>query len=67
MSDEAILEAQIDFSLQLLRELNLNSDISSVVSPISVILALSLAYAGAEKETRDEFEDVFSKGKFFKS
>jgi len=63
MSDDGILNAQVDFSLQLLRELNLNQGVSTVFSPISIILALSLAYAGAEKETREEFDSVFAKGK----
>ena len=62
MSEDGLLDAQMDFSLQLLRELNLNSGVSTVVSPISIILALSLAYAGSEKETRQEFDDVFAKG-----
>lgn len=46
MADLALFEAQSDFALDLLRENALNSDNSLIMSPISIALALSLAYVG---------------------
>ncbi|KAI6184398.1 putative serpin-like protein [Aphelenchoides bicaudatus] len=62
MSEEGFLDAQVEFSLRLLKELGVDSTVSTVLSPISIVLALSLAYAGADGETRQEFDDVFAKG-----
>lgn len=62
MSEDGFLDAQIDFSLQLLKQLAVDSNVSTVVSPISIVLAMSLAYAGAEGETQKEFNQVFAAG-----
>ncbi|KAI6234662.1 SERPIN domain-containing protein [Aphelenchoides fujianensis] len=62
MADLAFMSAQADFAVGLLRETALNSNASLILSPISIALALSLAYAGAGGDTRKEFESVFAKG-----
>ncbi|KAI6219034.1 putative serpin-like protein [Aphelenchoides fujianensis] len=62
MADLAFVSAQTDFAVGLLRETAVGSNVSLILSPISIALALSLAYAGAGGETRKEFESVFAKG-----
>jgi serine protease inhibitor len=62
MSEDGFVDAQIDFSLQLLRQLSADSSVSTVISPISIVLAVSLAYAGAEDKTREEFDSKFAAG-----
>ncbi|KAI6220148.1 SERPIN domain-containing protein [Aphelenchoides fujianensis] len=54
--------AQTDFAVGLLREAAASSNASLILSPISIALALSLAYAGAGGDTRREFERVFARG-----
>lgn len=66
MADLAFLEAQADFAVDILRETSLNSTASLILSPISIALALSLAYAGSVGDTRKQFEAKFAKGKIFK-
>jgi hypothetical protein len=67
MADLAFLEAQADFAVDLLRETSLNATASLIMSPISIALALSLAYAGSVGDTRKQFESVFAKGNFYPS
>ncbi|KAI6233577.1 putative serpin-like protein [Aphelenchoides fujianensis] len=62
MTDLAFVSAQTDFAVGLLRETAAASNASLILSPISIALALSLAYAGAGGDTRKEFEAVFAKG-----
>ncbi|KAI6192882.1 putative serpin-like protein [Aphelenchoides fujianensis] len=62
MTDLAFVSAQTDFAVALLRETAAASNASLILSPISIALALSLAYAGAGGETRKEFESAFAKG-----
>ncbi|KAI6221001.1 Serpin domain containing protein [Aphelenchoides fujianensis] len=62
MTDLAFVNAQTDFAVALLRETAVSSNASLILSPISIALALSLAYAGAGGDTRKEFEAVFAKG-----
>jgi serpin B len=56
-----MLDAQAEFAIKLLQVVD-TSSISTVISPISIVLALSLAYAGADGETRKEFDDAFAAG-----
>jgi serpin B len=65
MADLAFLEAQADFAVDLLRETTMNATTSLIMSPISIALALSLAYAGSIGDTRKQFESKFAKGKYF--
>jgi serine protease inhibitor len=51
--------AQAQFALDLVHELFPNATTSVVVSPLSIILALSLAYVGAAGDTRKEFQQRF--------
>ncbi|KAI6216909.1 SERPIN domain-containing protein [Aphelenchoides fujianensis] len=54
--------ALTDFAVGLLREAAASSNASLILSPISIALAPSLAYAGAGGDTRREFETVFARG-----
>ncbi|KAI6240254.1 SERPIN domain-containing protein [Aphelenchoides fujianensis] len=62
MADVAFAAAQTDFAVGLLREAAASSNASLILSPISIALALSLAYTGAGGDTRREFERVFARG-----
>ncbi|KAI6238415.1 SERPIN domain-containing protein [Aphelenchoides fujianensis] len=62
MADVAFAAAQTDFAVGLLREAAAISNASAILSPISIALALSLAYAGAGVDTRREFERAFARG-----
>ncbi|KAI6207239.1 SERPIN domain-containing protein [Aphelenchoides fujianensis] len=62
MADVAFAAAQTDFAVGLLREAAAGTNASLILSPISIALALSLAYAGAGGDTRREFERVFARG-----
>lgn len=57
-----ILEAQTDFGLNLLRQTVSNSKASTVLSPLSVAIALSMVYAGARHETEAELGQLLGKG-----
>ena len=61
MADLALVEAHADFGVALLRESVANGNASAILSPLSIALALSLAYAGAGGETQKEFQSVFAK------
>jgi serpin B len=63
MADLSLFEAQADFAIDLLRESALASNASLILSPISIALALSLAYAGSLGDTRKQFDSKFAKGK----
>lgn len=54
--------AQADFSLNLLREtaVGANSDISLVISPLSLAIALSMVYAGARGRTANEIRSIIA-------
>ncbi|KAI6181251.1 putative serpin-like protein [Aphelenchoides besseyi] len=62
MADLAFIEATTEFAVGLLRETAINSTASCILSPISIALALSLAYSGSSGDTRKEFDSVFAKG-----
>jgi len=63
LPNNAILEAQADFAVNLLREgVNANQNASLIISPISVAIALSMVYAGAKEQTADEIAVVIAKG-----
>ena len=62
-----IAEAQANFSMNLLRELAVpqngaNLTVSTILSPISVAIALSMVYAGAKQKTAEEMNQVLAKG-----
>ncbi len=55
--------AQADFAVNLLREaVNADQGKSVIISPLSVAIALSMAYAGAKDETADEIANMIAKG-----
>lgn len=60
--NNSLLEAQADFGLNLLRETASNSKASVVLSPLSVAIALSMAYAGARDETEQELNKILADG-----
>jgi serine protease inhibitor len=51
--------AQAQFALDLVYQLSSNATTSLIVSPLSLVLALSMAYLGAGGETRREFQKRF--------
>ena len=54
------LAAELDFGLGMLRQVPANQSI--VVSPLSVIFALSMVQAGAKGKTKTQINEVLSKG-----
>ncbi|KAL3077791.1 hypothetical protein niasHS_011594 [Heterodera schachtii] len=60
-SNSLILEAQADFSLNLLREVSKDGR-SCIVSPLSVAIALSMVYAGAKERTGQEIGQLLAGG-----
>lgn len=60
-ADEVFLAAQTDFAVKLFRE-SLDEKKNSLISPLSVMLALSMTANGAGTATREEMEDVLGGG-----
>ncbi|RCN41712.1 serine proteinase inhibitor [Ancylostoma caninum] len=58
--DRAFLNAETDFGLNMLRQSPVNEQL--VVSPISVIFALTMVQAGAKGKTKRQINRVISKG-----
>uniref|UniRef100_A0A0K0EUD3 SERPIN domain-containing protein n=1 Tax=Strongyloides venezuelensis TaxID=75913 RepID=A0A0K0EUD3_STRVS len=56
-SNDVIVNSIADFSLKCLKELN-DDDASVVFSPMSLIVALSMAYSGAKGKTIEEFASL---------
>jgi serine protease inhibitor len=57
-----LVEADNAFGLELFRQIRLEStEENLMVSPLSVSVALAMAYNGAEKETKSEMEKVLRK------
>uniref|UniRef100_A0AC34G2F2 Serpin domain-containing protein n=1 Tax=Panagrolaimus sp. ES5 TaxID=591445 RepID=A0AC34G2F2_9BILA len=52
--------AQADFTFNILRENGIDS--STILSPISIIIALSMAYLGAKENTAAEIRETIAKG-----
>jgi serine protease inhibitor len=52
-------DLQLQFTTNLLRDLSQNATVDAFVSPLSIILALSMAYVGAGGKTRQEFNHLF--------
>jgi serine protease inhibitor len=66
MNDSAnslIAEAQADFAIKLLRDVSKGE--STILSPISVAIALSMVYAGAKDETAEEMNKMLANGGSF--
>jgi serine protease inhibitor len=59
---DPILEAQADFALNLLREVSKQGQTTTIVSPISVAIALSMVYAGAKDETAEQMNKLLANG-----
>jgi serine protease inhibitor len=57
-----ILEAQADFALNLLREVSKEGLETTIVSPISVAIGLSMVYAGAKGETAKQMNKLLANG-----
>jgi serpin B len=56
----AMIEAQADFALNLLRDNGMNS--STILSPISISIALAMVYLGAKQNTATQIRDTIAKG-----
>uniref|UniRef100_A0A8R1U0N6 SERPIN domain-containing protein n=1 Tax=Onchocerca volvulus TaxID=6282 RepID=A0A8R1U0N6_ONCVO len=59
--DGSMDEAQADFALDLIRTATTNDE-SVVLSPFSVVQALTMTYVGAEGETKKQMSNVLTKG-----
>ena len=59
--DERFAEAVIDFSLELFKR-GREEGVNSLISPLSVYIALAMAANGSDRTTRTQFEDVLGKG-----
>ncbi|CAJ0599079.1 unnamed protein product [Cylicocyclus nassatus] len=60
VSTESFIDAELDFGLDMLRQVPANAQ--TVVSPLSVILALAMVQAGARGRTRAQINEVISNG-----
>uniref|UniRef100_A0AC35FIS5 Serpin domain-containing protein n=1 Tax=Panagrolaimus sp. PS1159 TaxID=55785 RepID=A0AC35FIS5_9BILA len=56
----SMIEAQTDFALSLLRENGFNS--STILSPISISIALAMVYLGAKENTAKQIKHTIAKG-----
>jgi serine protease inhibitor len=59
---DSILEAQSDFALNLLREVSNQGQTTTIISPISVAIALSMVYAGAKDKTAEQMNKLLANG-----
>ncbi|MBQ9510084.1 MAG: serpin family protein [Clostridia bacterium] len=59
MSDEKFIDAMLHFSAELFKLTTSEKKQSSLISPLSVIVALAMTANGAESDTRAQFEQVF--------
>ncbi|VDK56263.1 unnamed protein product [Cylicostephanus goldi] len=59
-ANNALLNAETDFGLDLLRQSPANAEL--VVSPVSIILALTMVQAGAKGKTKEQIDGVIAKG-----
>ncbi|MDE6747932.1 MAG: serpin family protein [Lachnospiraceae bacterium] len=60
--DEAQLrEGYIDYSIELLKE-SVADEVNSMISPLSVMMAMDMAAAGAEGSTQDQITQMFCPG-----
>lgn len=57
--DEKFTEKMLDFAAELFSRTTSDDGKSSLISPLSVIIALSMTANGAEGNTKAQFEDVF--------
>ncbi|MBQ9510083.1 MAG: serpin family protein [Clostridia bacterium] len=57
--DEKFIDAMLDFSARLLKGTTEKEKKNILISPLSIITALSMTANGSEKETRAQFEQVF--------
>ena len=54
-----LIKANNDFGLDIFREIRiLNSDENIMISPLSISVALAMAYNGAEREAKQEIEEA---------
>jgi serine protease inhibitor len=61
-----ILEAQADFALKVLRAVLNQLQYTTIISPISVAIALSAVYAGAKDETAEQMNKLLANGLIYK-
>lgn len=57
---QAMVNAQADFALNLLRDSGVNS--STILSPISISIALAMVYLGAKENTATQIRNTIAKG-----
>lgn len=60
--DDEFINSQMDFAVKLFKENVSESDGNVMISPLSVMLALSMTANGAVGETKEEIEKVLGKG-----
>lgn len=60
-ADSIFVEAQADFAVKLFQN-SLKENENSLISPLSVMLALSMTANGANTETREEMEELLGGG-----
>ena len=58
-TDEKFISAMLDFSAELMKNTVSDKKDNSLISPLSVMIALAMTSNGAENETKAQFEKVF--------
>lgn len=58
-----ILEAQADFGINLLRANPNVSSQSTIISPISISIALAMCFVGAKNKTAEQISKTIAGGK----
>ena len=58
-TDKKFISAMLDFSAELMKNTACEKKENSLISPLSIILALAMTSNGAENETKAQFEDIF--------
>lgn len=60
-NEEQIREGYIDYSVELLKE-SVTDEVNSMISPLSVMMAMDMAAAGAEGSTQEQITQMFCPG-----
>ena len=63
----SLLEAQADFGLNLLRANPHAASQSTIISPISISIALAMCYVGAKNQTANQISQAIARGLTFSS
>lgn len=60
----ALLEAQTNFGLNLLRSIPTADTHSTIISPISISIALAMCYVGAKNDTARQISNAIANGRY---